>query len=481
MPDDSAAPEPSPFAKAGELFSQVGNRGLYRNSGYNHGEYQHNLRSGPQANRVWAEMVNDPTVYATLSSVEMLLKSVTWNVEAQTTDAEDIARAEFIEECMRDLDWDDVVADALSMLPFGFSVVETVYKRRLGPAQKDPSKRSDYNDGKIGWGKLVLIPQDTIVDWEIDDHGEILGAVQQTGMGGRTLIPAQKSLIFRTVKRNPWGRSVLRASYTPWYQKKKIEEIEGIWIERDLCGYPVAEVDAATLAANPAIGEEWKNILRNTRVDEQMGVLIPQAYDENGNPAVKFYLLTSGGNRTIDLGPVVDRKDRHITMSLLQDVLMLGHTRVGTQALASEKRDLSDVALKTWQNEIAAVFNNDAVPRLLALNGMPLEAAPRIVPGDLRQADLQRFAEAFKALQQAGVDVMAPGDGEVEDINFLRRYLGMPPVDPEAWEEAQALKAEEHAALMEAQAQAQQQARQAPQGDAPPKGTMPDGSQSGAK
>jgi hypothetical protein len=455
----------SPFAKAGDVFGQLSNQGLQRNSGLVQGEYLPHLRSGQRASKVWAEMGNDPTVAAVLRQIVMILRRVEWNVEAQTSDAADVERAEFIESCLHDMSvpWAQTVSDALSFLDRGFCVMEMVYKRRLGPGEKDPRKRSDSSDGRIGLRKLVRVPQDTVVDWEFDESGGVQGCVQQTP-AGRCVIPIDKSLLFRSDYSSPWGQSILRPAYTPWFFKKRIEEIEAIWIERDLVGLPVAEV-AAEILADPSRVAEWQNILRNCRADEQMGLLVPQQWDEQGNPAVKFYLLGSAGTRTIDLGAVVDRKVRDIAMSMLQDVLLLGHTRVGTQALASEKRDLSEVALSTWLDEIADVFNAHAVPRLLALNGLPLEDAPRVMPGDLRKSDVQQFAEAAKNLSAAGIDILAPGDGEVEDINFIRRYLGMNPIDPEAFEEAKL--AEPTPPPMPA----------VPQGVAPPDGTLPDGSQ----
>ena len=39
---------------------------------------------------------------------------------------------------------------------------------------------------------------------------------------------------------NPEGRSILRNAYFSWYFEKKIAEIEGIGIARDLAGLPRA-------------------------------------------------------------------------------------------------------------------------------------------------------------------------------------------------------------------------------------------------
>lgn len=470
-------PEPS---QRFSPFEQLGNRQLTRASGLRRDEYLPGLRSGQRASRVWAEMINDPIVSAVLFSIEMVLRRVEWNVEAETTDKDDIARADLIQSCMDDmsLPWEDIVADALTMLPHGFSFCEIIYKKRMGPDQKDPSQRSDSSDGKVGWRKFSLIPQDTVVDWDYDESGGIQACIQQTGFGGRATIPIDKACLFRTNKREAWGRSVLRSAYTPWYFKKRIEEVEAIGIERDLAGLPVMYV-AADILLDANRKAEFQDIVRNIRRDEQEGVLLPQAWDESGNRAVELTLLTSGGARQFDTGAIVGRKSREIAMSLLQDVVMLGHEKVGTQALASEKRDLSDVALSTWLNEIAAVLNAHAVPRLLALNGMSLEDPPEIIPGDLRQEDALAWSEALKNVAQAGIPIVGPD--EVEIVNFARRRLGMPLVDPALYEEMLRVRVDRSRQRRGLARQALEvPGTPASRPPAPPAGTQPDGSQAPA-
>ncbi|MCE2604181.1 hypothetical protein LH384_34385, partial [Pseudomonas aeruginosa] len=45
--------------------------------------------------------------------------------------------------------------------------------------------------------------------------------------------------VTKSRKNNPEGRSVLRGAYRAWYFKRRIQEIEGIGLERDLAGFPV--------------------------------------------------------------------------------------------------------------------------------------------------------------------------------------------------------------------------------------------------
>lgn len=475
MTDTSAAqtpdqaPEPPALSEA-ELFEELGNRQLWARRGYTRDEFLPQLR-GQRAAQVFKEMSeNDAVVGAVLFAIEMILRRVEWEVEpGGEATPEDQERADFVASCMEDMShsWEDLLSDILTFMPFGYSFLEIVYKRRGGPAEKDPTKRSHHSDGLVGWRKFMLIPQDTITQFNFDEFGGIQAAEQYTP-AGRVLIPIEKAALFRTTKRWPTGRSVLRNAYLDWYHKKRIEEIEGIGIERDLAGLPVMYLDPSILK-DPTRRNEYVTIAQNIRRDEQEGVLLPAIYDESGNKLVSLELLTAGGSRQFDTDGIIGRHARYITMSLLQDVVMMGHEKVGTQALASEKRDLSDTALSAWLGEIASVMNTHLIPRLLDLNGFPMEDPPQMVPGDLRQEDILQFTEAIKNIAGAGFGLAE--DTEVE--NFIRRRLGLPLVDEDerAMQEQLETNRQEAAMLGQlalAQARGQQQPPPPPNGKGGP-------------
>lgn len=446
----------TPALSEAELFMEYGNRHLWKNRGFTRDEFLPQLR-GQRAAQVFKEMSeNDAVVGAVLFAIEMILRRVEWEVEEggdEETEG-DTERADFIASCMTDMShsWEDLISDILTFMPYGFSYLEVVYKQRVGPAEKDPTRRSHYSDGLIGWRKFMLIPQDTITQFNFDDFGGVQ-SVEQYTPAGRAVIPIEKAALFRTTKRWPTGRSVLRNAYLDWYHKKRIEEIEGIGIERDLAGLPVMYLDP-TILADATRRTQYEDIARNIRRDEQEGVLLPALYDESGNKMVELELLTAGGSRQFDTDAIITRHARYITMSLLQDVVMMGHEKVGTQALASEKRDLSDTALSAWLGEIASVLNTHLIPRLLELNGMDMENPPQLVPGDLRQEDILGFTEAIKNVALAGFGISE--DTEVE--NFIRRRLGLPLVDEEERAMAQQMEAQREETAM-AQQMALAQAR----------------------
>ena len=214
-------------------------------------EFLTNLR-GIRGAKVYREMRdNDPTIGSMLFAIEKVITRLEWRVDPYSDNSEDgditpedKETADFIESCINDMSdsWDATLSSILSMLVFGYSYHEIVYKVRGGDVD-DPKKRSKHSDGKIGWRKMPIRAQETLFRWELSEDGGIESMWQvDPATGGTHIIPIEKALLFRTTvnKNNPEGRSILRNAYRPWYFKKRIEELEAIGIERDLAGLPVA-------------------------------------------------------------------------------------------------------------------------------------------------------------------------------------------------------------------------------------------------
>ena len=119
---------------------ELGASGLKRSAGYVNEEFLPALR-GRKAIQVFREMSeNDPIVGALLFAVDRLLRQIEWRVEPASQKPEDKQVAEFIESCMDDMShtWDEFISEVLTMLPYGWSWHEIVYKKRVGPWENDP-------------------------------------------------------------------------------------------------------------------------------------------------------------------------------------------------------------------------------------------------------------------------------------------------------------------------------------------------------
>lgn len=392
-------------------FVEIGNTGLERYDGHVYEEFLPELQ-GLRGIRTYKEMSdNDPIIGSILFAIEMLIRQVPWKVESASNDEKDVEAARFLESCMHDMSmtWADTIAEIMSMLVYGWSFHEIVYKRRLGN-NRDSSKRSKYNDGLIGWRKIPIRGQETLWEWEFDENGGLRAMIQQAPPDyKRRRIPIEKGLLFKTTSRkgNPEGRSILRNAYRPWYFKKNIETIEGIGIERDLAGLPVAWVPPEILSVeadkeSKAMLNEIKKIVRNVRRDEQEGIVFPLVYDENGNKLYDLELLSTGGRRQFDTDKIVQRYSQQIAMVVLADFILIGHEATGSFALSSSKTELFSVALGAWLTSIGETFNRYAVPRLFELNGFDTERLPKIVHGDIEKIPLDELGEYINNLARAG-------------------------------------------------------------------------------
>lgn len=440
-------PETGPQANPSELvidFREMGATGLRRFSGFIYEEFLQEL-TGWRGVKVYKEMGdNDSIVSGILFAIDKIVRRTKWRVEKASDHPNDVEAAEFLEECMDDMDqtWIDFIAEMLSMLQYGYSLHEIVYKRRCGDGF-DPSMRSKYSDGRIGWRGLPIRSQDTIYRWQFDDHGGIQGVEQLAPPHYyHVTIPAEKFLLFRTTvhKNNPEGRSILRGAYRSWYMKKNIENIEAIGIERDLAGLPMAYVPAEILSKNASQDQksllaEIKKIVTNVRRDEQEGIVFPMIYDASGKPLYDFKLLSTGGSRQFDTDKVIQRYDHRITLSCLADFLLLGQGAgaTGSWAMHSDKTKLFAMALGAFLDIAEEVLNRYAVPRLMALNDIAITDHPRICHADIQAVDLKELTEYIKGLAVAGMPLFP--DETLE--NHLRKVGNLPELPKDEPQEQQ--------------------------------------------
>jgi len=414
-------------------FLEIGSTGLTRFGGWIYEEWLKDLQ-GQKAIKIYKEMRDsDPVIGAILFAIKMLIRQASWRVEAGGNTRQDEEAKEFLESCMKDMShsWHDLITEILSMLVFGWSYHELVFKRRNGDS-RDPAQKSKYTDGRIGWRKIPIRAQETFYQWVFDEEDGGIKALKQMPPPDYRIreIPIEKSLLFRTESRkgSPEGVSILRTAYRAWYFKKNIEEIEGIGIERDLAGLPVAYVPLELL--NPNATTEQKAVLSliqrlvtNIRRDETEGVVFPaEELPDGRKTGYKLSLLSTGGRRQFDTTDIIERYDKRIAMTVLADFILLGQDKVGSYALASSKTNMFSLAIGAILDSIQEVFNTYAVPRLFALNSFQgLSGLPVLVHGDVESPDLKELGDYISSLAGAGFNII---DDEVE--NYLRQVASLP-------------------------------------------------------
>lgn len=411
------AAAPMPRLRLGEM----GAVGLRQHSG-NIGEENRPELRFPQACRTFRTMSQDATIKAAISLVEMMISRVEWTVDLGIEpDTAMKARGAFLEEVMHDMEhsFEDFIREVTSMYTYGFCVNEKVYRRRTYDAG------SSYNDNKIGIKKLPVRSQDTISRWVFSDDGRDLVGLEQSLAGiqngdryvnisgsGIIQIPRKKFMLFRVdAKRdNPEGNSPLRGCYNAWLFRRQIEEQEAIGITRDMNGMPTLYLPPRYMSedasdSEKAIFEYYKNVIRNIQMNEQSGLILPQAFDpESRQPLFKFELTSTQGGKMYDTDVIIKRWDNKILMVLFADMLKMGQDQVGSYSLAGAKTNIMAMAIEARLKEIQDTLNNDLIPQLFALNGEVLtnKEMPKFKYGDLDEVDLDEFSKAIQRMGSVG-------------------------------------------------------------------------------
>lgn len=444
MTDSSFGMLPPDF-QIGMTFKTLGSGGLRQFGGWVREDFLPEFQ-GRQAARIFREMRdNSPTVGAILFAVTQTMRGSTWRVEPADDTPEAKEKAEWVETMMDDMEhtWQEFQIDALSMLPFGYAPMEMVFKRRNGrnggtDAEGNGLPTSAFDDGTVGVHRLALRGQDTVLKWFFDRNGVTTGMTQQPWIGPLIDIPIQKLLLFRPsfFKGNPEGYSILRTAYRSYFFKKRLEEQQAICYER-MSGVPVLYVPSALIEAAGGTGadaakanatlEQYKNIVRNMRLDEQMGGLFPSNPFMNrdgslsGVEMFRFGFAAPPSRVGPDFEGAIERNKLEILSSVLADFIMLGHSTRGTQGLGDAKIDLFNTAVSGWLESMAEEMNRRLLPTLWDVNGWDHDIMPRFEPDMPGRVDLDGLSNFILRVSGAGFSFNDPSTTE-----YLRDAAGIP-------------------------------------------------------
>ena len=416
--------------------------------------YEEFLRElqGPQGMKNFREMMdNDPIIGAIMFAANHLCRKVSFKFKPANDTNEAHKVADFIGGAIfDDMDsaWPDTLSEILTMLPFGWSLLEWRLKRRLGMGQPNlipPGLGSNavggvgyeeagqvpsrFDDGLIGFRSWELRSQETLFMWEFDADSKAVIMQQMAPPDYRIRrIPLTKTFLFRTqvAKNNPEGRSMIRNAWTSYYMKKNIQVFEGIGIEREMAGYPVIQImkpepDKGLFVPdifNPnntdmvALLSTLKRIVTSVRRDEQEGLVMPWW--------AEFKLVSSGSRRAFDTNSIIARYDQRMAMSVMADFIMLGHEAVGSKALAATKISLFTSALSSFLDTVCAIANRQAVPLLLSYNGLPQELAPSMEHGDIENVNLQELGDFIAKVAGTGFNPLAGVDAQKAVMDLAR-------------------------------------------------------------
>ena len=418
------AHSPLTMTEAAKLQAQIGTSGVKRMGTQILEEFLVELQ-GAKGRAKYREMaLNDATIKRGLRAIKWQLLKPEWRVEGG--EGTDVEKAQhFLSSLADDMSdtWREALREAFTCLDYGSAYAQMIYKRRMGPDQTDPTKRSKYDDGLIGWRKWSFRGQETWDGWHFDDDGDMDGLYQldqyTPAAQGRVLIPLNGmledngenvtaySLHFKVEGRlgDPEGESMLRSAYRPWRFKKAHEVAEAIRHERDATGVPYFAVQDGGPNLWDATDESMVNLLAYLekagtalRLDDQTSIITPAG--------ISFTLVGSPGVPQVDSDKLIRRLDWQILGSMLAQFLELGQSAHGSFGKSESDQDFFLTAMEgILVYVIAETINRFEVPRLFRLNAgsfAGLTEYPRFVPGELQMANIGDLAEPLSKLITAG-------------------------------------------------------------------------------
>ena len=386
----------------------IGVAGLKNLGGRVQEEYLQVLQFWERAVKVYLEMRDEPTVATLLNAIKLPLLSADFDVTPFSDSAADAEAADWLWENMTTMShqsWRSHVSDALEALDFGFYVGEIVFEKR--------------EDGRLWLGNIEPRGQETLYRWEFDERDNMSAFIQQdpdTGVLYR--LPAGKlvHIVLHGRKGNPQGTPLLRSLYRPWRFLKDLENMEGIGLERNVGGMPVA-----TLPEEPITDDDIAKVetaLKNLRYDEEMYLLVPHGME------VHAY---GWEHNVAQLSATIERKQKEILMRGFAQFLKLGMDNVGTQALVKGSQDFFALSLRSIQQELLERWNQQLVPLLFALNpGLfdGMSGLPEITWNDPGAVDPEALLNSW----QTGVNakVLTPTREDEEHIRAVLDFPDLP-------------------------------------------------------
>lgn len=312
--------------------------------------------------------------------------------------------------------WGDTVERLAMGKFFGFAVMEILYAKR---------------DGLFAVSSYKHRPQHTIIEWVLNEKGEVTHAVQDV-RGARVKIPMSKLLyiVNNGFTTSPEGVGLFRHLVEPAMRLARYEQLEAIGFDNDLRGIPVARAPIKALAdadmdVETAI-KPLKDLIKNQRKTTNTGLLLDSATyktnDEVGRPSTVYeydlQLLRSGGTGLPDMAMAIMRINREMARILGVEQMLLGENREGSFALADSKTKSLFLLVDGLLDQIASSIQEGLLKRLWVNNGFDMDTMPKIITSDTKFKSIAEVTGALKDLASAGVPLL-PDDPVINEIRDL--------------------------------------------------------------
>lgn len=410
--DNSEDKESAFQTGAKQSLTPVGNSGTQIFGGYFSEDYLHELR-GRNGARKWDEIRrSEAQVAMLLNAITNPIKAANWDVEPyDSKDAESVKQAELCKAALFEMiDFNTFKHEALTFLPFGFSMFEVVHSVEL-----DHPKFGTFN----GLKALAFRSQKTIENWSLENKtGRLLGANQYTysDLGGNEFLPGEFLLVFTNSKEgdNYEGISVLRPMYGAYKRKELYLKLAAIGVERYAIGTPIGTVPKGKEKSTEY--GEFKKILQNYTSHESSYITKAEGWGIE---------IQKGDFDAEKIKSLIVLENTEMANSLVANFLALGlHGGGGALALGSNLQEFFTTGIQSYGDLVCDGVNQSLFPNLVKLNYGPQRGYPKLKVTGISDKAGKELAETIKFLTDARAIV--PDDQLKE---HLRKLYKLPKQD----------------------------------------------------
>jgi hypothetical protein len=210
--------------------------------------------------------------------------------------------------------------------------------------------------------------------------------------------------MFFTENRSPFGISILRHLYKPYYYKISTEATEAMGIDRDLAGLPMmtapegfdftaADPDSPAFSEEVAVTLDWAvNIVSNIRKDQQQGIVKPHGWD--------FQILRGENRSEIPTTHIIGRYNTEMAMGVLANFISLGAFATTNNANTQLHATNFISACESYASAIANTFNRQVITKICKYNG--IKNQPKIKLRIPNYGELSNIGKFISDLVKAG-------------------------------------------------------------------------------
>lgn len=427
----------SPLLRAGSNirrtvspFSTVGVSGANLVGGFLINNEKDARLAGDQKYTTYSELLANTSIVA--AGVRFFLNLVSkaeWKVEpADTENDQAVKHADAVKKIFIETitPWHRIVRRSAMYRFYGFSVQEKTAQRRK-------------KDGVIGFKDIAPRPQKTITQWDVDEHGEVLGMIQRNPQTFIDVyLPRIKTvyIVDDSLNDDPEGLGLFRHLVEPVKRLRRFEQLEGFGFETDLRGVPVgraplgainAQVKAGTMtvAQRDQLLAPIKDFLQNHVRNPELSLFLDstpyRGLDEASTPSrmllwdIDLMKGEGAGAGLKEIADAIERLNREIARILGVEQMLLGSGDRGSFAMAESKAENFLLIINSTLQEIAAMYERDLLQVMWKWNGWPEETMPTFKIEPVQFRDVAQITAALKDLAASGV-ILSPDDPAVLEL-----------------------------------------------------------------